>query len=345
MQVGDTLTLVQNPVSSPIHTPPLVPPTLSCLFGANNGPLVGQEGTIVTSSKIRERLVAETDNNVTLTVTNCEADAEKSVVFGRGELQLGILIEQMRREGYEFCVSPPVIVTKTCPTTKKTLEPFEEVIVDVDGEYSGVVIDSLTGARKGCLVEMKDESAGKVRLVFDVPSRGLLGFGNEIATATRGTAVVHHIYLEDREWAGTMELSADKGRLVCNELGKATLYALSSIADRGILFIEPGEVVYPGMVIGENSKSGDLEVNAVRAKQLTNIRTVNKDEKMHLPPPKRLTVEELIGYMSEDEIIEVTPKSIRLRKAELDAGVRERAARAKKKRLEATSKTTTSSKR
>jgi GTP-binding protein len=232
-------------------------------------------------------------------------------------------------------VSPPVIVTKTCPTTKKILEPYEEVIVDVDADYSGVVIDSLTGARKGCLVEMKDESAGKVRLIFEVPSRGLLGFGPDIATATRGTAVVHHIFLEDREWAGAIELSADKGRLVCNELGKATLYALNSIAERGTLFIAPGDVVYPGMVIGENSKNGDLEVNAVRAKQLTNIRTVSKDEKMYLPPPKRLTVEELIGYMSDDEIIEVTPKNIRLRKAELDSGARERAARAKKKRQDA----------
>lgn len=249
--VGDTVTGASNPVPTPIETPPLAPPTLSMDFGANTGPLVGQEGTIVTSSRIRARLMSETDNNVTLTVQKSETDSEKTVVFGRGELQLGILIEQMRREGYEFMISPPRIVTSTCPETGKKMEPFEEVIVDVDAEHSGTVVNALTGARKGVLLEMTENSAdGKTRLLFDVPSRGLLGFGPEIATLTRGTAVLHHCYLEDREYAGNLGVQLEKSKLVSNDHGKATLYALSSLAERGTLFVNPGELVsssYEGM--------------------------------------------------------------------------------------------------
>ncbi|KAL7483354.1 hypothetical protein ACHAW6_009004 [Cyclotella cf. meneghiniana] len=335
MKVGDTLTSAGNRVPVAVETPPLAPPTLSCLFGANNGPLAGKEGTIVTSSKVRERLIKETDNNVTLTVEKCESDAEKTVVLGRGELQIGILVEQMRREGYEMIITPPQILTKTCPDTGKKLEPYEEVVIDVDAEYSGSVVNALTGARKGVLVEMMDDKQGKTRMKFEVPSRGLLGFGPEIATFTRGTAVMHHCYLEDREYAGNMIIGSDKGKLVANDSGKATLFALESLSARGTLFVAPGDMVYPGMVVGENNKSGDLEVNPVRAKATSNMRTQSKDEKLYLAPPKRMSVEELIGYMSEDEVIEVTPLSVRLRKAELDAGVRERAARTKKKQMEA----------
>jgi GTP-binding protein len=335
MKVGDTLTSTDNQVPNAIDTPPLAPPTLSCLFGANNGPLAGKEGTIVASSRVRARLINETDNNVTLTVSLCESDAEKTVVFGRGELQIGILVEQMRREGYEMIITPPQIITSTCPTTGNKLEPFEEVVVDVDSEYSGTVVNALTGARKGVLVEMADDAQGKARLKFEVPSRGLLGFGPEIATATRGTAVMHHMYLEDREYAGPIGQGSDRGKLVCNEMGKATLFALASLQARGTLFVAPGDMVYPGMVIGENAKSGDLEVNPVRAKETSNMRTQSKDEKLYLTPPKKMSIEELIGYMSEDEVIEVTPQSVRLRKSELDAGVRERAARAKKKQMDA----------
>lgn len=335
MKVGDTLTSTDNQVPNAIDTPPLAPPTLSCLFGANNGPLAGREGTIVASSRVRARLINETDNNVTLTVELCEADAEKTVVFGRGELQIGILVEQMRREGYEMIITPPQIITSTCPTTGAKLEPYEEVVVDVDSEYSGTVVNALTGSRKGVLVEMVDDAQGKARLKFEIPSRGLLGFGPEVATATRGTAVMHHMYLEDREYAGPIGQGSDRGKLVCNEMGKATLFALESLQARGTLFVAPGEMVYPGMVIGENAKSGDLEVNPVRAKATNNMRTQSKDEKLYLTPPKKFSIEELIGYMSEDEVIEVTPQSVRLRKAELDAGVRERAARAKKKQMDA----------
>jgi GTP-binding protein len=334
--VGDTVTGAANPVPTPVETPPLAPPTLSMDFGANTGPFVGQEGTIVTSSRIRERLMSETDNNVTISVVKSETDSEKTIVYGRGELQLGILVEQMRREGYEFIISPPRIVTKTCPDTGKKMEPFEEVIVDVDGEYSGTVVNALTGARKGVLLEMTENSSdGKTRLIFEVPSRGLLGFGPEIATLTRGTAVVNHCFLEDREFAGNLGVGLENSKLVSSDQGKATAYALASLADRGTLFIDPGDLVYAGMVIGENAKSGDMDVNPVRAKQASNIRTVNKDEKVYLPPAKRMNVEELIGYMNDDEIIEVTPKSVRLRKAELDSGARQRAARSKKKQQDA----------
>ena len=333
-KVGDTLTSSDRKVPRPVDTPPLAPPTLSCLFGANNGPLSGKEGTLVSSSHVRARLERETDNNVTLAVEKCESDAEKTVVFGRGELQIGILVEQMRREGYEMIITPPQILTTVCPKTGVKMEPYEEVVVDVDAEYSGTVVNALTGARKGVLVEMSDDSQGKTRMMFEVPSRGLLGFGPEVATATRGTAVMHHCYLEDREHAGAMGTGSERGKLVSNESGKATSFALDSLSSRGTLFVAPGDLVYPGMVVGENAKSGDLEVNPVRAKQLTNMRTQSKEEKVHLPPPRRMNVEELIGYMSEDEVIEVTPLSVRLRKLELDPGARERAARTKKKQMD-----------
>lgn len=338
MAVGDTLTAadVENRVPRAVDTPPLAPPTLSCLFGANNGPLGGQEGTIVAGGRVRERLVRETDNNVTLSVEKSESDSEKTEVLGRGELQIGILVEQMRREGYEMVIAPPRILTTLCPTTGDKLEPYEEVVVDVDAEYSGTVVNALTGSRRrGVLVEMADDSRGKTRMTFEAPSRGLLGFGPEIAAATRGTAVMHHCYLEDRPHAGAIITGSDRGKLVSNETGKATLFALEALSARGTLFVAPGDAVYPGMVIGENSKSGDLEVNPVRAKATSNMRTQAKDEKLYLPPPRRRSVEELIGYMAEDEVIEVTPKSVRLRKAELDPGVRERAARVRKKQLEA----------
>lgn len=248
--VGDSVTGAENPVSHPIETPPLIPPTLSMDFGANNGPLAGQEGTIVTASKVRDRLVAETDNNVTLIVTKSESDSDKTTVFARGELQVGILIEQMRREGFELVISPPRILTKDCEETGKTLEPYEEVTVDVDTEYAGTVVSMLTSDRKGVLVEMTESSAdAKTRLRFEIPSRGLLGFNSEVATATRGSAVVTHIFIEDRPYAGNLGSGLEKGKMISTETGKATTYALSSLAPRGTLFVGPGEIVYPGMVM------------------------------------------------------------------------------------------------
>jgi GTP-binding protein len=335
LAVGDTLTGSSYPVENPIITPPLAPPILAMMFGSNDGPLAGTEGAQASSAKIRDRLIAETDNNVTLKVEVAPGDAEKTIVYARGELQLGILIETMRREGFEMVISPPTILTKTDPKTGKTLEPYEEVVVDVDAEYSGTVIGALTGDRRGVVVEMSESTSdGKTQIIFHVPSRGLLGFNNEIASATKGSAVVNHLYLEDREYQ-PLGMGLIKGKLVNTELGKATTYALNTLQARGTLFVEPGDMLYPGMVIGENSKPGDMEVNAVRAKQVSNIRTKVVDEKAYLTPPKKMALEELIGYMDTDEIIEVTPKSIRLRKKLLDAGERERAAKAKSKQLKA----------
>ncbi|KAG7367616.1 GTP-binding protein TypA/BipA [Nitzschia inconspicua] len=333
IRVGDTLTgtTEDTAVSRPIVTPPLVPPTLSMEFGANDSPLAGTEGTEVTPTKLRNRLTAETDNNVTLTVETSQSDSDKTSVYARGELQLGILIEQMRREGFEMTISPPRIVTKIDETDGKTiLEPFEEVTVDVDSEYSGYIVSALTGDRKGILLEMNEDVHAKTRLRFEVPSRGLLGFPSEAATATRGSAVVNHVYLDDRKHVGPLGDGLEKGKLISSDSGKATHYALASLAARGVLFVEPGDVVYPGMVIGENAKQGDMEVNPVRAKATTNMRTQAKDEKTYLPPPKRMTVEELIGYMAPDEMIEVTPTTLRLRKALLDPVERRKASRVKK---------------
>jgi GTP-binding protein len=340
IQVGDTITSseVERMVSQAIHTPPLVPPTLQMEFAANNGPLAGTEGTEVTPSKLRNRLVEETDNNVTLTVEASSSDSEKTTVYARGELQLGILIEQMRREGFEMVISPPNIVTHTDEATGTKTEPYEEVTIDVDTEYSGYIVSALTSDRKGVLLEMHDSGEGdasKTRLVFEVPSRGLLGFPSEAAAATRGSAIVNHVYLEDRKHAGPLGDGLEKGKLVSSERGKATAYALASLAARGVLFVEPGDVVYPGMILGENAKPGDLEVNPVRAKAATNMRTQNKDEKVYLAPPKQMTIEELIGYMAPDEMIEVTPSTLRLRKAELDPVERKKATRAKKQQQDA----------
>ena len=334
MNVGDSITLLSNPLESSIETPPINPPTISMEIGANTSPLAGKEGSIVASSRVRERLHQEVDNNVTLAITKSETDAERSVVHARGELQLGILIEEMRREGYEMTVSPPKIITTVCPETGKTLEPYEEVIIDVESEFSGTTINALTGSRKGVLLNMSDSADGKTRLTFEIPSRGLLGFNNEISTLTRGTAVVNHLFLENREYAGHVG-GEYKGKLVSNDSGKANIYSLANLANRGVLFIDPGDTVYGGMVIGENSKTGDLEVNPVRAKETSNVRSAGKEEKAYVPPAKKMTIEEFIGYMNDDEVLEITPQSVRLRKSELDAGIREREARKRKKQMAA----------
>jgi GTP-binding protein len=269
IRVGDTITGIndggnERQVSKPIDTPPLVPPTLSMEFAANNGPLAGLEGTEVTPSKLRNRLVAETDNNVTLNVETSATDSERTNVFARGELQLGILIEQMRREGFEMVISPPSIVTTTTEADENgngggvLMEPFEEVTIDVDSEYAGYIVSALTADRKGILLEMNESTDSKTRLVLEVPSRGLLGFPSEAASATRGSAVVNHVYIEDRKYVGPLGNGLEKGKLISSDSGKATTYALASLEARGVLFIGPGDVVYPGMIIGENAKQGDM---------------------------------------------------------------------------------------
>jgi GTP-binding protein len=233
ISVGDTVTGKANPVSIAIETLPLAPPTLSMEFGANNGPLAGLEGSKIASSQVRDRLMAEADNNVTLLVQKSQSDPEKTVVFARGELQLGILVETMRREGFELVISPPRILTKECSETGKIMEPHEEVIVDVDTEYASTVVSSLTGDRKGVLIESNVSSDGKSHLVFEVPSRGLLGFQSEIATATKGSAIVNHIFIGYQDHAGALGAGLNRGKLVSNASGKATAYALSSLEPRG----------------------------------------------------------------------------------------------------------------
>ncbi len=336
IQVGDTL--CSSTIVQPIQTPPLAPPTLSCIMSANHGPLMGKEGTLLTASLIRQRLIQETDNNVTLSIEPLGEDS--TLIYGRGELQLGIMMEQMRREGFEFLISPPTIVTTTCPTTGQTFEPYEEVIVDVDMEYVGSVMEFFTSQhRRGiCMDRVDDESTGtKTCLTFHMPSRGLLGYSSDIATLTRGTAVVHHTYLEDRPIASLLSNHGQKGKIISSEAGKATLYALASIAQRGTLTIQPGDVVYPGMIIGEYNKGQgvDLEVNPIRSKATSNVRTVNKDEKTYLPPPKQYTLEEYIGSMQMDELLEVTPTSLRLRKSELDSNIRARQQKKKQQQNQA----------
>jgi GTP-binding protein len=234
--VGDTLTCSKNPVLHAIDTPPLAPPTLAMDFGANDGILAGSEGTKIASSQIRDRLISETDNNVTLKAEICETDSDKTTVYARGELQLGILVETMRREGFEMVISPPRILTRT--VDGKVFEPYEEVTVDVDTEFSSTVVSSLTGDRKGIFVESDITSDDKSRLIFHVPSRGLLGFSGEVATATKGSAVVNHLFLEDREYAGSLGNNLEKGKLVSTESGKATSFALQSISQRG-KFLDP----------------------------------------------------------------------------------------------------------
>jgi len=342
MKVGDTLTLKDKPVQEPIETPPLAPPTLSMDFGANSSPLMGREGSKVTSSQIRDRLIKETDNNVTLQVEPVESDMEKTRVYARGELQLGILIEQMRREGFELTVSPPQITTRECPETRQILEPYEEVIIDVDDEYAGAIVNLLTSNTRGGVLmshqtssssssSASGDSQNKTRIIFEIPARGLIGLNSELATIARGSAVLNHIYIEDRPINKALDHGNLKGKLISTEQGKATLYALSMIAERGTLFVEDGDAMYPGLVIGENSRDTDMDVNPVKAKQVSNIRNKGKEESLYVPPPVKRSVEEYIGYMSSDEVIEVTPESVRLRKKELDPGVRARQARSRKK--------------
>jgi GTP-binding protein len=318
--VGDTVTssLPEKRVAEPLTTPPLAPPTLSMTVGPNTSPLQGQEGTILTASKIKDRLLFETDNNVTI---NVQVDGERCEVYGRGELQLGILLEEMRREGYEMTVSPPKIVLDD-----NGMEPVEEVYVDVDAEHAGTIINMLTGSRKGILLESKEDiDSGRISLLFHCPTRGLLGFNGEAATATRGSAVVNHLFFEMQPHMGALGDDLSPGKLVSTDQGKATSYALNMIQERGVLFVQNNDMCYPGMVIGEHSRAGDLDVNPIKAKAVNNIRaTKGADDKMVINAPMKRTLEEYIAYMGEDEMLEITPKSVRLRKAELDPKVRQR---------------------
>ncbi|MSP33792.1 MAG: translational GTPase TypA [Rickettsiales bacterium] len=314
-------TICDMSINTPIKSTPINPPTMAITIGVNDSPLAGQEGTKVTSRMIRDRLFAEAESNVAIKVKESEGkDAYE--VGGRGELQLGVLIENMRREGFELSVSRPRVLFKKGPNDS-ILEPVEEVVVDVDDAYSGVVVEKLS-SRKGEMIEMKPSGGAKTRLVFYVPSRGLIGYQSEFLTDTKGTGVLNRLFHAYAPYKG--EYSERKnGALISNDSGESVAYALWNLQDRGVIFIKPQQKVYMGMIIGENSKAGDLEVNILRGKQLTNIRTTAADEAIRLIPPRLMILEEMITYISGDELVEVTPKSLRLRKKFLDQNERKRA--------------------
>ncbi len=322
--VADTLAATE--VTEPLQAQPIDPPTLSMTFMVNDSPLAGTEGDKVQSRVIRERLFREAEGNVALRVESAP-NSDAYVVSGRGELQLAILIETMRREGFELSVSRPKVVFQTDQKTGQMLEPIEEVVIDVDEQHSGVVIDKLS-QRKADMVEMKPSGGGRMRLVFHAPTRGLIGYQGELLTDTRGTAVMNRIFHSYAPYKGDIP-GRRNGVLISNDAGEAVAYAMWKLEDRGPMMIEPGWKVYRGMIVGEHTRDNDLEINVLKGKQLTNIRTHSKDEAVRLTPPIQMTLEKAIAYIQDDELVEVTPKSIRLRKAVLDPNDRKKAVRAR----------------
>ena len=308
-------------LASPLDALPVDPPTLAMTFRVNDGPLGGKEGKKVTSRQIRDRLMRETQGNVAIRVTeSSESDAFE--VAGRGELQLGVLIEQMRREGFELSIGRPRVLTRANPETGEREEPFEEVLVDVDEPYSGVVVEKMS-KRKGVMQDMRPSGGGKVRLTFRMPSRGLIGYHGEFLTDTRGSGVMNRMFLGYEPWAGPIE-GRRNGSLISSEGGEAVHYALFYLQERGTLFVDPGEKVYVGMILGEHSRGSDLEINPIKEKKLTNIRAAGKDDAMLLTPPRRMSLEQAIAYIEDDELVEVTPRAVRLRKRYLDPHERKR---------------------
>ncbi len=321
--VADTICDPQ--VEEPLHAQPVDPPTLAMTFGINTSPLAGRDGDKVQSRVIRNRLMKEGEGNVAIRITET-ADRDAFEVAGRGELQLGVLIETMRREGFELSISRPRVLFKTDENGQR-LEPIEEVVIDVDEGHSGVVVDKLS-QRKAELIEMRPSGGGKQRLVFYAPSRGLIGYHGEFLTDTRGTGVMNRLFHEYAPYKGAIP-GRRQGVLIANGQGNAVAYALWYLEERGALFINPGADVYEGMIIGEHSRDNDLEVNPLKAKQLTNIRTTSKDEAVRLTPPRQMSLEQALAYIEDDELVEVTPKTIRLRKRLLDPNARKRESRQK----------------
>ncbi len=321
--VADTLCAPE--VTEPIPAQPIDPPTLSMTFRINDGPLAGQDGKKVQSRVIRERLLKEAEGNVALQIAET-ADKDAFQVSGRGELQLAILIETMRREGFELTVSRPRVVFQTDPDTGKRLEPIEEAIIDVDEEYAGTVVQKLS-ERRGDLIEMRPSGGGRQRLVLHVPTRGLIGYQGELLSDTRGTAVMNRIFHGYAPHRGEIQ-GRRTGVLISNSQGDAVAYALWNLEDRGAMIIEPQAKVYQGMIIGEHNRGNDLEVNVLKGKQLTNVRAAGKDDAVKLTPPMKMTLERALSYINDDELVEITPGAIRLRKRYLDPHERKRAERA-----------------
>ncbi len=312
-------TLCEPSVSAPIAAQPIDPPTISVTFGINDSPLAGRDGDKVQSRVIRDRLMREAESNVAIRITDTPG-GEAFDVAGRGELQMGVLIENMRREGFELSISRPRVLMREADGQR--LEPVEEVTVDVDEEYAGAVVEKLS-QRKGELAEMRPAGAGKTRLVAHVPSRGLIGYHGEFMTDTRGTGVLNRVFHGWAPHKGPIP-GRRQGVLISMETGDSVTYALWKLEDRGRMFIGGGEPVYQGMIIGEHSRENDLEVNPLKGKQLTNIRASGKDEAVVLTTPARMSLEEAIAYIADDELVEVTPKSLRLRKRHLDPHARKR---------------------
>jgi len=302
-------------------------PTISVDFLVNNSPFAGRDGKFVTSRQVRERLFRELERNVALRVEDTDA-TDTWTVSGRGELHLSILMETMRREGYEFQVSRPRVITREGLNGER-LEPYEELMLDVPEQYLGIVIEKL-GPRRGEMMDMRNPGKGMVRLMFRIPARGLFGYRSEFLTDTRGTGMIHHRFLEYGPWAGPL-LGRTRGTLVSMENGAVVAFALFTLQERSTLFVGPGEPVYEGMIVGENARPGDMDVNPTREKKLTNMRTKSADENIQLEPPRELTLEAALEYIEDDELIEVTPKSIRLRKRFLGASDRKRLSREAKR--------------
>ena len=319
--VADTLCALE--IDTAIPSQPIDPPTISVTFGINDSPLAGRDGTKVQSRVIRERLMKEAETNVAIRVEDTPS-GDAFVVSGRGELQMGVLIENMRREGFELSISRPRVIFRE--ENGERMEPIEEVIVDVDDEYSGAVIEKLTGPRKGDLVEMRPAGHGKTRIVAHVPSRGLIGYQGEFMTDTRGNGVLNRIFHGWAPYKGPIQ-GRRQGVLISMENGVSVAYALWNLEERGKLFIGAQEQIYEGMIIGEHSRDNDLEVNPLKGKKLTNVRASGTDEAVRLTPPVRMSLEEAIAYIDDDELVEVTPKIVRLRKRLLDPHERKRASR------------------
>jgi GTP-binding protein len=320
------MTICDPSVETPLPAQPIDPPTLAMIFRVNDSPLAGTEGDKVTGRMIRDRLLREAEGNVALRVR--ESDEKDSMeVAGRGELQLGILIETMRREGFELSVSRPKVLLQEDPATGEVLEPIEEVVIDLDEEHSGIVVQKMA-ERKADMTEMKPSGGGRLRLVFHAPTRGLIGYQGELLTDTRGTAIMNRLFHTYAPYKGPIQ-GRRNGVLISNDKGDAVAYALWNLEDRGPMMIEPGWKVYNGMIVGEHTRGNDLIVNVLKGKKLTNIRTTSKDEAVRLTPPIRMTLEKALAYIEDDELVEVTPKSIRLRKKLLDENDRKKEERKK----------------
>ncbi|QYZ71860.1 translational GTPase TypA [Neotabrizicola shimadae] len=319
--VADTLCALE--VDAALPAQPIDPPTITVTFGINDSPLAGRDGTKVQSRVIRDRLMKEAEQNVAIKIADTPG-GEAFEVSGRGELQMGVLIENMRREGFELSISRPRVIFRDIDGVRH--EPVEEVIVDVDDDYSGAVIDKLTGERKGDLVEMKPAGVGKTRIIAHVPSRGLIGYQGQFLTDTRGTGVLNRIFHGWVPHKGPIQ-GRRQGVLISTENGVSVAYALWNLEDRGRMFIGPQEQVYEGMIIGEHSRDNDLEVNPLKGKKLTNVRASGTDEAVRLTPHVKMSLEEAIAYIDDDELVEVTPKIIRLRKRLLDPHERKRDSR------------------